>query len=341
MGYQTTVYNHRPGPCRLIPGVEHGSEDIEALPNGLAFISSGMMMSVFSDNVQKYYERHNVKGRILLFDFNSPEKDTVELKFSEGFDQSNFMPHGISVYQSPSTGKVYLFVVNHASGMDRIEKFEFKEETQSLEHLHSYMDESINLANDVAATSENSFYFTNYANFRDHYRHMMEILLMFPFGSVWYYDGKDYTMVADGFVLANGIMLSKDHQNVYAVTSLMSMLNIFKRETNNSLTLEQEFPLYFMPDNVNIEPSSGNLIIATSGVCHMMMDHLNNPEMPAPSKVFMINMKNGSYAESMIELFSDDSSGGIWGASVGYVYKNKMLIGTVLHRLMYCEVRTL
>ena len=196
-------------------------------------------------------------------------------------------------------------------------------------------------ANDVAATSENSFYFTNYANFRDHYRHMMEILLMFPFGSVWYYDGKDYTMVADGFVLANGIMLSKDHQNVYAVTSLMSMLNIFKRETNNSLTLEQEFPLYFMPDNVNIEPSSGNLIIATSGVCHMMMDHLNNPEMPAPSKVFMINMKNGSYAESMIELFSDDSSGGIWGASVGYVYKNKMLIGTVLHRLMYCEVRTL
>ena len=63
-------------------------------------------MSVFSDNVQKYYERHNVKGRILLFDFNSPEKDTVELKFSEGFDQSNFMPHGISVYQSPSTGEL-------------------------------------------------------------------------------------------------------------------------------------------------------------------------------------------------------------------------------------------
>ena len=65
-------------------------------------------MSVFSDNVQKYYERHNVKGRILLFDFNSPEKDTIELKLSDGFDQSNFMPHGISVYQSPSTGKLLI-----------------------------------------------------------------------------------------------------------------------------------------------------------------------------------------------------------------------------------------
>ena len=43
------------------------------------------------------------------------------------------------------SGRIYLFVVNHASGMDGIEKFEYHADTQTLEHLHSYMDEAINM----------------------------------------------------------------------------------------------------------------------------------------------------------------------------------------------------
>ena len=61
-------------------------------------------MPMFSDNAKKYYEDHNVQGRILLFDYNSPEKETMELKFSDGFDLTNFMPHGISFHQSPESG---------------------------------------------------------------------------------------------------------------------------------------------------------------------------------------------------------------------------------------------
>ena len=61
-------------------------------------------MPMFSDNAKKYYDDHNVQGRILLFDYNSPEKDPTELKFSDGFDLTNFMPHGISLYQSPESG---------------------------------------------------------------------------------------------------------------------------------------------------------------------------------------------------------------------------------------------
>ena len=58
------------------------------------------------------------------------------------------------------------------------------------------------------------------------------------------FDGKDYSMVADGFVLANGITLSKDHQIVYAANCILSILNVYQREENDSLTLEQEFELY-------------------------------------------------------------------------------------------------
>ena len=64
-------------------------------------------MSVFSDNAKSYYEDHNVQGKILLFDYNAPDKDVTELKFSDGFDLTNFVPHGISLYQSPKSGMCF------------------------------------------------------------------------------------------------------------------------------------------------------------------------------------------------------------------------------------------
>ena len=146
---------------------------------------------------------------------------------------------------------------------------------------------------------------------------------------------RSLSMVANGFVLANGMTLSKDLQNVYSANCILSILNVFKREENDSLMLEQEFELYSMPDNINIELETGTLIIAANPTPHMMAQHLNDPEMPSASKVLMVNMKNGSFAEGMT------GSAGIWGASVGNVYKNKLLMGTVHHKLMYCEVRTL
>ena len=60
----------------------------------------------------------------------------------------NFIDKVHKLFAQPTymiSGRIYLFVVNHASGMDAIEKFEYHADTQSLEHLHSYMDEAINM----------------------------------------------------------------------------------------------------------------------------------------------------------------------------------------------------
>lgn len=50
------------------------------------------------------YEELEVKGRILLFDFNKPEKGVTELAFEPSFKQERFRPHGISVIQNDVTG---------------------------------------------------------------------------------------------------------------------------------------------------------------------------------------------------------------------------------------------
>ncbi|NXJ03508.1 PON2 arylesterase, partial [Odontophorus gujanensis] len=71
---------------------EFGSEDIDILPNGLAFISSGLkyqgLKSFAPDN----------PGEIFLMDLNEKKPKASELRISRGFDLASFNPHGISTY---------------------------------------------------------------------------------------------------------------------------------------------------------------------------------------------------------------------------------------------------
>ena len=75
---------------------------------------------------------------------------------------------------------------------------------------HCFLSFASYRANDVAATGEDSFYFTNYAYYLDSFLHKLEVFLFMRLGTVVYYDGKTYTTVASGFSLPNGITVSKD-----------------------------------------------------------------------------------------------------------------------------------
>ncbi|ETE63357.1 Serum paraoxonase/arylesterase 2 [Ophiophagus hannah] len=82
--------------CDLIPGIDNGAEDIDVLPNGLAFISSGLKYPGL-----KTFEPHK-GGQILLMDLLAETPHPVELKIEGGFDLDSFNPHGISLYMEKS-----------------------------------------------------------------------------------------------------------------------------------------------------------------------------------------------------------------------------------------------
>lgn len=44
------------------------------------------------------------KGKMLLFDFNNPQNNVVELKFNEEFDAASFNPHGMSLWEDEKSG---------------------------------------------------------------------------------------------------------------------------------------------------------------------------------------------------------------------------------------------
>ncbi|KAL3854895.1 hypothetical protein ACJMK2_014131 [Sinanodonta woodiana] len=340
MDYHRVVYNHLPGPCRLVPGVEYGSEDMQTLSNGLTFISSGFLFPLLPKSVDMYHEEHNIRGKILLFDFNHPENDPVVLKISEGFDQDTFHPHGISIFEDKQSGRVTLFVVNHPPGFDTIEKFEFIPEENLLQHVKTYIDPAIILVNDVLAIGENSFYFTNYGYFRGYWGHLMEFILGLPFGNIMYFDGNDYKLASDGLLMPNGLALSHDGKTVYAVCSKTEDLKVYRRESNNILEFVQQVPLYSGVDNPTVEPKTGNILIGAHPVLYQAAEHFTYPEVSAPSQVLYLHTNSTNHVTFVTELFSD-AGHTLYASTVASMYQKKMLIGTALQKLMYCEVRTL
>ncbi|KAG8537755.1 hypothetical protein GDO81_023983 [Engystomops pustulosus] len=184
---------------------EAGSEDIDVLPNGLAFISTGLKFP----NIKSFAP--NKPGEILLLDLNDGGLTPAPLRISKGFDASSFNPHGLSSYIDKD-GTVYLFVVNHPQLQSVIEIFRFVEEERSLVHLKSVKHELLNSVNDIVAVGPESFYATTDYYFSHLYLKYMELFLGTSWTGVVYYSPGDVRQVATGFYSGNGITISNDKQ---------------------------------------------------------------------------------------------------------------------------------
>uniref|UniRef100_A0A8C8UA47 Paraoxonase n=1 Tax=Peromyscus maniculatus bairdii TaxID=230844 RepID=A0A8C8UA47_PERMB len=121
--------------CNLVKGVETGAEDLEILPNGLAFLSTGLKYpGIKSFDPDK-------PGKILLMDLNEKDPAVLELEITGNkLDKSSFNPHGVSTFTDEDNA-VYLLVVNHPDSKSTVEVFKFQEEERSLLHLKTITHE--------------------------------------------------------------------------------------------------------------------------------------------------------------------------------------------------------
>ena len=56
--------------------------------------------------VAEHFRKHNIKGRIYLFDFKKMDAGVKELKIASTcqFNAETFHPHGIGVWEDPKEG---------------------------------------------------------------------------------------------------------------------------------------------------------------------------------------------------------------------------------------------
>ncbi|KAK5922469.1 hypothetical protein CgunFtcFv8_019727 [Champsocephalus gunnari] len=313
--------------CVLLKNIYHGSEDITITGDGLAFISSGLKYPGLPST--------DVTGKIFFLDMTNHRMKPVELRMPRNFDLESFNPHGISLYTDPSDDAIYLFVVNHPEHNSQVEIFHFVRDDHSLVHLKTIQHELLHSVNDIVALGVESFYATN-----DHYftnellKTLVEILLLQPWTNVVYYSPEEVKVVSEGYYFANGVNISPDKRHVYVVDLLDHNVHVLERKEDNALVQVKAVAVGSLCDNVEVDAVTGDLWLG----CHpnAMKVLRFDPTDPPGSEV--IQIKNIHSDQPVVTQVYEDDGNVIMGSSVAATYGKKLLIGTVFHKTLCCDL---
>ncbi|RMX39621.1 hypothetical protein pdam_00003966 [Pocillopora damicornis] len=340
IGHFTHIVNHSPGPCRVIE--VNGSEDLALLNDGLVFVSSGLRyrLSISYDPVLDTRE-----GKILTFDFNKADKNPVELTL-KNFNRSGFNPHGISAYQDPSSGAVSLFVINHRPDAQAIEIFDFERETHSLIHRRSVVNELIWSPNNLHAVGPDAFYVTNDNLFR--YGTVQQLLYMYILNNFFasnivYFDGFKAIEAMSG-VHPNGLAMDKDQSFVFASATHDNGVAVYRRRRDNTLEASQVIKVGAHVDNINVDPVTGNLWLATIPKILDIVAYSKNISHPSASQVLEVQLWKSSASgiafpyHKVREVYRNDGKE-LSASTSALVYKSQLLVGTLSTNMLYCEVK--
>ncbi|KAM5255205.1 serum paraoxonase/arylesterase 2 isoform 2-T2 [Ctenodactylus gundi] len=301
--------------CHLIKGIEAGAEDIDILPNGLAFLSVGL----------KFPGLHSFApdkpGGILMMDLNEEKPRALELRISRGFDLASFNPHGISTFIDRDF-------------KNTVEIFKFLEEENSLLHLKTIKHELLPSTNDIVAVGPTHFYASNDHYFSDPFLKYLETYLNLHWANVVYYGPNEVKVVAEGFDSANGINISPDKKYIYVADILAHEVHVFEKQPDMNLTQSKVLPLDTLVDNLSIDPSSGDIWVG----CHPNGQKLfvYDPNNPPSSEVLRI--QNILSEKPTVTTVYANNGSVLQGSSVASVYDGKLLIGTLYHRALYCKL---
>jgi len=319
-----TLKPHFNGQAHKIGGAV-GAEDITIHPQtGVAFISSSDRRAIFRGE--------KTRGAIFAYDLNAA---TPELKNLTTDFNKDFNPHGISLYLAENNA-ASLFVVNHGAGGDCIEIFDYRDST--LVYRESIRGELLNSPNDVVAVGPRRFYATNDHGNVTAFGRTLEEYLQLERSYVVYYDGQNFTKVANELAYANGITVSRDGKTIYVAACVGLKINVYARDlASGVLTFKNEIPLGTGVDNIELD-AAGNLWIAAHPQLLTFTKHAKDAAKHSPSEVLKINRReNDAWQTEPIYLNGGEE---ISGSSVAAVFGKKLLIGSVFEQhFLVCEMR--
>ncbi len=308
-GTFTKIENHFDGTVSKVGGF-NGAEDITIdRTKGLALVSSSSFLP------------ESPNGAIYLLNLN--ENNPKPLNLTEKLPFSDFHPHGISLYQAPN-GKKILFVVNHRKNDSSIEIFSFSDST--LTHVESITDPLIISPNDVVGVGERSFYVSNDHDEKYSWLRAKKDLLQIPMGNVCYFDGKKASVLSEGYLYANGINVSLDGKKLFLAVTSGQKISVFDRDiSTGNLTESDEIPIQGA-DNIELD-EAGNLWVGCHPKLLAYLAHAKDHSKLSPSEIIKINYKaKGDFTKESIYL---NDGAEISATSVGAVFGNKLLVGTV------------
>lgn len=312
--------------CELLKGLEIGAEDITILDDRLAFISTGLKYPGMSRHTDR-------PGKIYVLNLPSIA-DPTELQIKGDFDAASFGPHGISIYTDKKDGSQYLFVVNHPHENSQVEIFQYVEEENTLLHIKTIQHKLLHNVNDIVAVGVETFFATNDHYFTNEPLKPLEALFSLHWCDVVYYSPEEVLVVAGGFFGANGINISPDKMHMYVSDLMNQRIVVLNIQKDNTLTRVKEVDVGSLCDNIEVEKKTGDLWIG----CHPNGGKLflNDPNDPPGSEV--IRVQHIHSEEPVVTQVYSDNGSVLRGSSVATPYKGKLLIGSVYHKALMCDL---
>jgi len=326
------IYNHRPGPCRTVSGIENGSEDIELdRKRNIAFISSGI-----------FYlgpRTPGIKGEIFLYDYTDNKAQKLPISAGQ-LDMDTFAPHGLTSWEV--NGELHLYAVSHPGlGLHTIEEFVYEEKPKrQLKHVKTIKDDLISRPNDLVAVGPGKFIITNDGSSQSMNGNAIEVFLELRAGSVVYYDGEKAHMLAAHLHSPNGIALDKSKKFLYVAGPHGKRLYVFAVKNNfKSATLINEIRLTTAPDNLFTD-ENGAVWTGAHPIFWKLMHYCSKPQdkkVLAPSQVLRFEFSPDHLTFKMTEPYADDGHQ-LAGSTVAVYHKKKLLIGTVHRTMLECDI---
>lgn len=234
-----------------------------------------------------------------------------------------FAPHGISIFQKDSTTTIA--AINHTTNGDFIEIFSLVD--QQLTHLKTLKHEKIFSPNDIVLLDENRFYFTNDHKYQDGIQRLAEDYLGLAISNVIYFDGTNYTEVADGIAYANGINFDSKRNLVFVASPRNFLVKVFQKNEDDTLTFIEDIPCKTGVDNIEFDTENNLWIGAHPNLLHFSA-YAKGTKDTSPSEIIKINyLKEGDY--KIKQIYMEDGKR-MSGSTVAAPFNNLILTGNVM-----------
>ncbi|KAG8550938.1 hypothetical protein GDO81_025391 [Engystomops pustulosus] len=188
--------------------------------------------------------------------------------------------------------------------------------------------------NDVVAVGPESFYATNDYYFTDFIMRIVEMFIGLRWTNVVYYSPGDVRQVATGFYSANGIAMSSDKKFIYVADVTGHTVNILEKHEDWSLSPVKVVQLDCLLDNLFVDPATGDVWTGAHPNGFKLLIY-NTEDVPGSEIIRIQNIHSDH--PTVTTVYANNGSV-IQASTVAAVYDNKLLMGTIFHRALYCEL---
>jgi arylesterase/paraoxonase len=262
------------------------------------------------------------RGGLYAYDLQAPSPKLRNLTLAADED---FLPHGLSLHVGDD-GRDVLYVVNRAGGRHTIEVYDLV--GGELSHRETLSDPLLVSPNDVVAVGRDRLYVTNDHANPPGFARTLEDYLRRSISTVVYYDGERFVEAASGIRYPNGANASADRETLFVASTTGGTVFVFHVDPESgSLEKRAAIETGTGLDNIELD-EAGDLWIGAHPKLLSFVQHTADATRAAPSQV--IRVRNPTSEAPLVEEVLLSLGEDLSGSSVASVYRDRLLVGSVM-----------